>query len=84
MGKCMKLIELIENSNKLDVVTPSIEQIAKKHNVPLNNLKSQLKKGIAVELEHTSDEKVAEEIALDHLNELPDYYDKLDKVERTP
>jgi hypothetical protein len=37
----------------------------------------QLKRGIAVELEHTTDPAIAEEIAKDHLTEDPKYYDKL-------
>lgn len=60
--------------------TPS--EIAKKHKVSLKDINSQLEMGIKVEKEHTTDEKVAREIALDHLWELPDYYDKLKKVEK--
>lgn len=41
-----------------------------------------LKKGIAVELEHTTDAKIAKEIAMDHLTEDPKYYDKLEKIEK--
>jgi len=37
----------------------------------------QLADGMKVELEHTKDSKVAEEIALDHLTEDPHYYSKL-------
>ncbi len=37
----------------------------------------QIKKGVEVEMEHTSDKKVALKIALDHLKEDPKYYDKL-------
>jgi hypothetical protein len=44
-----------------------------------NLLLKQLKKGIKVELEHTSDIKKATEIAMDHLSEDPIYYDKLKK-----
>jgi hypothetical protein len=40
----------------------------------------ELKKGIEVEKEHTDDPVKAEEIALDHLAEDPQYYTKLDKV----
>lgn len=43
--------------------------------------KSQLKKGQAVELEHTDDNRVAEQIAKAHLVERPDYYKRLEKVE---
>ena len=37
-----------------------------------------IKKGIAVELEHTTDPNVALEIAMDHLAEDEDYYEKHD------
>lgn len=40
----------------------------------------QLKRGVEVEMEHTSDPKVAEQIAMDHLREDPEYYTKLDSV----
>jgi len=40
----------------------------------------ELKKGIKVEMEHTKDRIKAEEIALDHLQEDPKYYTKLDKA----
>jgi hypothetical protein len=40
-----------------------------------------LKQGTKVEQEHTSDKKVAEEIASDHLTEDKDYYDKLKEME---
>jgi len=75
----MKLNEL--NNKLLDKKTPSLEELSKKHDVSIEELKKQLKKGIKAELEHTSDKKIAEEIALDHLNEVPDYYDKLKEVE---
>ncbi len=41
-----------------------------------------LKKGIKVEMEHTTDRAVATEIAMDHLTEDPQYYDKLEQMER--
>ena len=40
-----------------------------------------LKQGVKVELEHTTDVKIATEIAMDHLEEDPNYYDKLKKIE---
>jgi len=42
----------------------------------------QLKKGIKVEMEHTTDKNIAREIATDHLWEDLDYYDKLAKIEK--
>lgn len=62
--------------------TPSLDDLVKKHGVSRSQLQAQLDKGIKVELEHTSDKKVAREIALDHLDEVPDYYDRLKTVER--
>lgn len=44
-------------------------------------LKSQMSKGIKVEMEHTKDKSKAKEIVMDHLSEDPTYYDKLKKVE---
>jgi hypothetical protein len=44
-------------------------------------LKLQFKEGIKVEMEHTKDKEKAKEIAMDHLFEDPNYYDKLKKVE---
>ena len=38
--------------------------------------------GIGVEMEHTDDPKIALEIAMDHLTEIPDYYTRLDKMEK--
>ena len=79
----MRLIDLLEIKEEMpDVKTYNPEYIAKKHNVSIDKIKAQLKKGIAVEYEHTKDKDVAKEIALDHLLELPDYYDKLEKVEK--
>jgi hypothetical protein len=41
-----------------------------------------VEKGLKVELEHTEDEEIARQIAIDHLAEDPDYYEKLEKVEK--
>lgn len=42
----------------------------------------QLNKGIEVEMEHTKNPKIAQEIAMDHLTEDPDYYKKLETIEK--
>lgn len=47
------------------------------------DLKRQLNQGIKVEMEHTDNKKIAREIAMDHLWEDSNYYDKLKKVEAT-
>jgi len=41
-----------------------------------------LKEGVKVELEHTSSRSIAEEIAMDHLMEDSNYYEKLKEVEK--
>jgi hypothetical protein len=41
----------------------------------------QIAKGIKVEMEHTKDPMVALEIAMDHLTEISDYYDRLEQME---
>lgn len=44
----------------------------------------QLEKGRKVEMEHTDDENLAREVALDHLTEDSEYYTKLEEVEKKP
>jgi len=60
----------------------SIEDIAKKHGIEVEKIKSQIEIGTDVEKEHVGDDIVkAREIAMDHLFEIPDYYDRLKKME---
>lgn len=59
----------------------TVKDIAKIHNVSTDEVISKLKKGIKIELEHTSDERIATEIAMDHLIEMLDYYEKLETIE---
>ena len=61
----------------------SVDGIAKKHNTTVDRIEKQLKNGIKVEMEHTTDKKEAEQIALQHLAERPDYYTRLKKVEES-
>ncbi len=60
------------------------DQLAKKHKVPLSQIKNQLKKGTKVEKEHTKNIELATTIASQHIDELPDYYDRLSKAEKKP
>lgn len=60
----------------------SPEEIAKKHKISLKTLNSQLEMGIKVESEHTGSKKLARMIALQHLEEFPDYYSRLKKAEK--
>jgi len=76
---------LSDNKDLHDVLThhfPDLEQGSKAHTFSFYFLKDALKKGIEVELEHTSDESIAKEIAIDHLWEDPEYYDKLETIEK--
>ena len=70
-------------SESLDVPTPNVEELAKKHGVSLDEILTQLVKGVKIEMEHTTDREVANEIARDHIKEDPKYYDKLAKVEES-
>lgn len=60
----------------------SLQQIADNFKVSVDKIKSQVKKGVGVEMEHTNDKEKATEIAMDHVSEFPDYYDRLDKMEK--
>lgn len=60
----------------------TIEDIAKKHNVTVEDIEKQLEIGIQIEQEHTSDLEHAKKIAMDHLVEFSDYYDRLVKMEK--
>ena len=76
-----------EGVNEADVVPGglakglSLNDIAEKHGVSVDMMVGEFKKGIQIEMEHTTDREVAKEITLDHLFEDPKYYDKLAKVE---
>ena len=59
----------------------SVEQIAKKHRLEVSFVKKQLEMGIPIEHEHTKDKDLATDIALQHLDEIPDYYTRLKKME---
>ena len=43
---------------------------------------AELAKGVKMEMEHTDSHTIALEIAKDHLSELPDYYSRLEKMEK--
>jgi len=67
----------------LDHLKPhkSVEQIARKHRLDVSFIKHQLDMGIPIEHEHTKDRVLATDIALQHLDEIPDYYTRLKKME---
>ena len=59
------------------------KDIANKFKVSVDKIEAQIKKGVKIEMEHTDDKKRATEIAMDHITEFPDYYDRLIKMEKT-
>ena len=70
----------LRDSRELNHPTHTVEEIAKKHKVKVEYVARQLEQGMQVESEHTRIKSAAREIALDHLNERPDYYVRLKKV----
>lgn len=70
------------NRPPMDKKTPTVMELASKHSVSIKKILEQALKGIDVEMEHSSDPTVAFEIACDHLNEIPDYYDRLEEMEK--
>jgi hypothetical protein len=59
----------------------TLEEIAKKHRLEASFIQKQLDMGAPIEHEHTKNQKLATEIALQHLDEIPDYYTRLKKLE---
>lgn len=60
----------------------SIKDIANKFKVGISKIEAELRKGKKIELEHTNNQTKATEIAMDHLIEFPDYYTRLEKLEK--
>jgi len=59
----------------------TVEQIAKKHRLDVSFIQKQLDMGEPIEHEHTKNHDLAKDIALQHLDEIPDYYTRLKKME---
>jgi ribosomal protein S24E len=59
----------------------TVEQIAKKHWMDVSFIQKQLDMGEPIEHEHTQNHDLARDIALQHLDEIPDYYTRLKKME---
>jgi hypothetical protein len=59
----------------------TVEQIARKHRLDVSFIQKQLDMGEPIEHEHTQDHELARDIALQHLDEIPDYYTRLKKME---
>jgi hypothetical protein len=75
--------DLIKMELGFELFKPSktIEQIAKEKDVPLDYAEEQLRKGMKTESEHSDSPIVQETIALQHLDEMIDYYEKLEYME---
>lgn len=56
-----------------------VAKLSSKHKVSPAKIAQQLKMGTKVEHEHTKSDTKAKKIAIDHLEEVPDYYSKLKK-----
>lgn len=61
---------------------PSEQEIAKKHGVSVDRIIKQAEVGSTVEREHVTTHEEAYGIALQHLDEFPDYYTHLLKMEK--
>ena len=82
----MKKYKEVKEESDIEIPkdAPSVEDIAKKHGVSVDEIENQLKIGMSIEAEHGKNKSSQREIAMDHLNEKPDYYKKLKKyVEET-
>lgn len=60
----------------------SVEDLMAKHKVSKEQIETAIEDGMAVEMEHTTDETEARTIASHHINEFLDYYDRLKKAEK--
>jgi len=84
-GKMVPLdFPLLENTDRIPggmARGMDINDLAKHHKVGVEVIEKALRKGTKVESEHTTDKKIAQEIAMDHIYEDLKYYDKLAKIE---
>lgn len=78
MKEIMMIVEAMDEY-PLDVPTMSEEDLAEKYKVDISVVERARDKGIEEELEHTTDREVAREIALDHLGERLDWYDRYEE-----
>jgi 8-oxo-dGTP pyrophosphatase MutT (NUDIX family) len=61
----------------------SVDSIAKLHGVSVDVIAAQIKKGVEIEKEHVGNNlEMAAEISMDHLVEMPDYYDRIERMEK--
>jgi hypothetical protein len=70
---------MIKFKEFLNAKTPSVPELADKHNVSTKEIEKLIKKGTAEEKEHSSHKGVAKEIAMDHISAKKNYYKLLKK-----
>jgi hypothetical protein len=75
--KYLKKLYTVEDEER-----PSFEKYFKRVDDSIQYDPEELKKGIKVEHEHTTDSQIAEIIAKQHLAEDPKYYSKLEKMHK--
>lgn len=61
----------------------NVKNLSRKYNKSEKEMKDIVDSGIKVEKEHTSKKQVAKQIAMAHVGENPEYYEKLKKIEKT-
>ena len=86
-GTLVELLLEAKIAKATSVSTERAEEIAKKLKVDASVNIEELRRGMEVEQEHaktlgTDDLKKIAQVALDHLKEIPDYYTRLDKMEK--
>lgn len=79
-GNQTTLAEDKVKGGKADKMSP--KDIADKFGVPTSKIEKEIRMGKKVEGEHTHSQSMAKEIAMDHLTEFPDYYTRLEKMEK--
>lgn len=65
----LKKIRFSESKNDL-----TEKEIAKKHNLDIEDIKREISIGTKIEMEHSDDKKEAKKIAMDHISEIPNFY----------
>lgn len=79
--KCARSMPKWNESKVNEIVKDILPGGRADKNKPEDFDKAQLEIGIEIEMEHTDDPAVAQEIAMDHLTEDPEYYTHLRKME---
>jgi len=71
-----------KKSNVIESYLKTLQEFKINNNPDSKYDSNQLKMGIEIEKEHTEDEVIAKSVTKDHLDEIPDYYTRLKKMEK--